>query len=264
MKMQPIEKPEIKPLSLRQHVERIHFQIRHPLRFRVVVNRIKKHKAIFVHIPKSAGTSIRESLFGGGGAHRTIAGFQAVLSPQLFAECFKFTFVRNPWDRLVSAFFYLKNQNMMSNQRWARENLSKFEDFHTFVTRWLTRENLWSYVLFRPQYHFICFEGRQPAVDFIGFYENLASDFTVICNHIKSSAKLEEKNRNSQRRDYCEYYTDETRHLVAKLYAEDIELFGYNFDNSSLPTQLATRDHTPMTVGQASCRPPFSFSGSET
>jgi len=246
-KMQQIEKRAVKPLSFRQHVERIHFQIRHPLRFRVVVNRIKKHKAIFVHIPKSAGTSVRESLFGGGGAHRTIAGFQAVLSPELFAECFKFTFVRNPWDRLVSAFFYLKNKNMMSNQRWAKENLSKFEDFNTFVTQWLTRENLWSYVFFRPQYHFISFEDKQPAVDFIGFYENLAADFNVIRDRIKSSAQLEEKNRNSQRgRDYREYYTDETRNLVAALYAEDIELFGYAFDNSSLPAQIAARDKTQV------------------
>jgi hypothetical protein len=247
--MQQIEKPTVKPLSFRQHVERIHFQIRHPLRFRVVVNRIKKHKAIFVHIPKSAGTSIRESLFGGGGAHRTIAGFQAVLSPKLFAECFKFTFVRNPWDRLVSAFFYLKNQHMMSNQCWAKENLSQFQDFNTFVTQWLNRENLWSFVFFRPQYHFICFEGKQPAVDFIGFYENLAPDFAVIRDRIKSSAQLGEKNRNSQReRDYREYYTDETRNLVADLYAEDIEMFGYNFDNSSLPAQIAARDNTPTAV----------------
>jgi len=249
MTQQQIERLPIKPLSLRQHVERIRFQIRHPFRFRVVVNRIKKNKAIFVHIPKSAGTSIRESLFGGGGAHRTIAGFQSVLAPELFAECFKFTFVRNPWDRLVSAFFYLKNQNMMSNQRWAKEHLSRFQDFNTFVTQWLTRDNIWSFVFFRPQYHFICCEGRQPAVDFIGYYENLVPDFTVICERIKSSAKLEEKNRNSRRgRDYREYYTDETRNLVAEIYAEDIELFGYNFDNSSLSNQIAARDKTPLAM----------------
>ncbi len=237
------KKPAIKPLSFGQHVERIRFQIRHPFRFRVIVNRCKKQKSIFVHIPKSAGTSIREALFGVGGAHRTLAGFQAILAPELFAEYFKFTFVRNPWDRLVSAYFFLKNKDLGSNQRWARANLSQFQDFHTFVTQWLTPKNIWSFVFFYPQYHFLHLEGKHPAVDFIGFYENLAADFSVICDRIKSPAKLEEKNRNSKRvRDFRTYYTDETRDLVANIYAEDIEMFGYNFDNSSISAQIAARD----------------------
>ena len=147
-----------------------------------------------------------------------MAGYQAVLAPRLFAECFKFTFVRNPWDRLVSAFFYLKNKDMRSNQQWAEKNLSQFQDFNSFVTQWLTPENIWSYVFFRPQYQFICLEGKQPAVDFIGFYENLHPDFDVICDRIKSPARLQEKNCNALRdRDFREYYTDETRDIVAKL-----------------------------------------------
>jgi len=249
MKTQQFEKPAIKPLSYQQHLERLRFQIRHPFKFRRLVNKCARHKCIFVHIPKCAGTSIRESLFGGPGAHRTITGYQSVLSPELFAECFKFTFLRNPWDRLVSAFFFLKNEEMDGNHRWAKENLSAFEDFDTFVKQWLNRENIWSFVFFRPQYQFICLEGRQPSVDFIGFYENLAPDFAAVCERIKSSAKLPVENRNSRRaRDYREYYTDETRELVAKVYAEDIEMFGYTFDNSSLPAQIAARDKAPSAL----------------
>ncbi|HXT11718.1 MAG TPA: sulfotransferase family 2 domain-containing protein [Candidatus Angelobacter sp.] len=243
MNTHPFEKPSSKPLSFQQHVQRLAYQIRHPFKFRRVVKRSAKHKCIFVHIPKCAGASIRESLFGGPGAHRTLAGYQTVLAPQLFADCFKFTFVRNPWDRVVSAFFYLKNKNMKSNQQWAKKNLSPFQDFNAFVREWLTPENIWSYVFFRPQYHFICLNGKQPAVDFIGFFENLAPDFALIRERIKSPAKLAEKNRNPLRgQDYREYYSDETRGLVAEIYAEDIELFGYSFDNSSLPAQIAARD----------------------
>jgi hypothetical protein len=246
----PIAQPALRPLSFQQHLERIRFQIRHPFRFRGLVNRCSKYKCIFVHIPKSAGRSVRECLFDNArGAHRTLAGYQAVLSPMLFAECFKFTFVRNPWDRLVSAFFYLKNKDMRSNQRWAKENLSQFRDFNEFVTQWVTRKNIWSYVFFRPQYQFICFDDTQPAVDFIGFYENLHSDFAAVCNRIKSSARLEEKNRNPLRtQDFREYYTNETREIVAEVYAEDIKLFGYAFDNSSLPDQIAARDGMSLEV----------------
>jgi len=250
MNTQQIGKPALKPRSLQQNLERIRFQIRHPFRYRSLVNRTAQYKCIFVHIPKSAGRSVRESLFNNApGAHRTLAGYQAVLAPKLFAECFKFTFVRNPWDRLVSAFFYLKNKDMRSNQHWAKENLSSFEDFNTFVTRWLTPENIWSYVFFRPQYHFICLEGKQSAVDFIGFYENLLPDFRIVCDRIKSSATLQEKNRNSLRdRNYREYYNDQSREIVANIYADDIKLFGYTFDNSSLPAQLAARNKLPAEV----------------
>ena len=246
--MRQLEPPALKSRSFQQHLERLRFQIRHPFRFRGLVNRCRKYKCIFVHIPKSAGRSVRESLFDNApGAHRTLAGYQAVLPPELFAESFKFTFVRNPWDRLVSAFFYLKNKDMRSNQRWAKENLSHFQDFNAFVTRWLTRENIWSYVFFRPQHQFLCLEDKQPAVDFIGFYENLLPDFRIVCDRIKSSATLQEKNRNSLRtQDFREYYTDETRNIVAEVYADDIQMFGYTFDNSSLPEQIAARDKTAL------------------
>jgi hypothetical protein len=248
--MNQIEKPPLRPRTFQQHLERIRFQIRHPFRFRRLVNRCAEYKCIFVHIPKSAGRSIRESLFNNApGAHRTLAGYQAVLAPELFADCFKFAFVRNPWDRLVSAFFYLKNKDMRSNQRWAKDNLSQFRDFKEFVTRWLTPENIWSYVFFRPQYQFLCLEGKQPAVDFIGYYENLIPDFEAVCHRINSSAKLQKKNCNPLRsQDFREHYTDETRNIVAEVYADDIKLFGYTFDNSSLPKQIALRDGTPLEV----------------
>ena len=239
-----IGKSPVKPRSFQQHLERIHFQLRRPFRFRSLVNRSAKYKCIFVHIPKSAGSSVRESLFDSPtGAHRTLSGYQTVLSPKLFAECFKFTFVRNPWDRLLSAFLFLKNKDMSSNHKWARENLSQFDDFNTFVTKWVTPNNVRSYVFFHPQYQFLCLEGKQLGVDFIGFYENLQPDFQAVCKRINSSATLQEKNRNWLRdKDYRGIYTAETREIVAEVYADDLELFGYNFDNSSLPEQIVARD----------------------
>ncbi|HSH75802.1 MAG TPA: sulfotransferase family 2 domain-containing protein, partial [Longimicrobiales bacterium] len=66
-------------------------------------------RCIFVHIPKCAGFSVARSLFGNlAGGHLTVRKYQMIYRRREFSEYFKFTFVRNPWDRVVSAFFFLK------------------------------------------------------------------------------------------------------------------------------------------------------------
>lgn len=247
-----LESPEE---ARRRFFHRLRYQLRHPFRFRRLRRQCEKYRCIFVHIPKCAGTSIRQSLFVNHGGHKTLAGYRDLLGPELVESCFKFTFVRNPWDRLASAFFFLKNRNMKSNKKWAKENLSAYNDFGSFVRHWVNRESVWTYSHFRPQYQFICLEGTRPAVDFIGFYENLAADFLFVSKKLNLQATLSEENRNPIRaRSYLDYYTDETRRIVADAYAEDIQLFGYSFDNSSLPAQLEARGarrHPAPSLAQA-------------
>lgn len=231
------------PSPLRRYLARLWFQIRHPERFRLIQEHTAAEKCMFVHIPKCAGTSVRRSLFGRDGGHRPLEVFRTMVPQDLFDECFKFTFVRNPWDRVVSAFFFLKKSDLKRNQRFARRNLSAFNDFDSFVRQWLTRKNVWSFTHFLPQHHFICID-KQLGVDFVGFYENLAEDFALVANKINRPATLRDENRLGGRaKDYREYYTEETKNIVAQVYAEDIALLGYSFDNSSLPDQLAARNH---------------------
>jgi hypothetical protein len=229
--------------------QRLKFQARYPFAYRAFRNQCRKSGCLFIHIPKCAGTSIRESLQIPRGGHATLIDYQLRLPPEDFERVFKFTFVRNPWDRLASAFFFLKNQDMKSNQKWAKKHLSAYDDFDSFVRQWVTTENIWSYSHFRPQYYFVSVEGRRAAVDFIGFYENIPADFSLLCERMKSQATLHEENRNSRRaKDYRDYYTDETRRIVGEVYAEDIRVFGYSFDNSSLPRQIAARDGNSLTA----------------
>jgi hypothetical protein len=236
------------PSPIRRRLTRVWFQIRHPDRFRLIQEQSAIEKCMFVHIPKCAGTSVRQSLFGRGGGHRPLETFRTMVPPELFKQCFKFTFVRNPWDRLVSAFFFMKKCDVERNQRFARRHLSAFNDFDSFVRQWVTRKNVWSFTHFIPQHHFICIDQRL-GVDFVGFYENLPEDFATVAEKIGRPTKLRDENRLGGRaKDYRQYYNDETRDIVAKAYAEDIALLGYSFDNSSLPEQLAARDQQARTV----------------
>jgi len=168
-------------------------------------------KAIFVHIPKCAGVSVNKTIFGNlGGA-----------------------IVRNPWDRLVSAFHFLKKGGMnWADKDWSEKNLAGYDNFEIFVKEWLNEDNIWKYHHFRPQYNYITLDDNKIAVDFVGYIENITEDFKIITQKIGIQADLGKEN-TSKRADYQSYFNPETEKIVAEVYKKDIELLGYDFMNSN-------------------------------
>jgi hypothetical protein len=168
-----------------------------------------------------------------------------MFGPREFSEYFKFSFVRNPWDKLVSAFHFLKKGGLtVSDKKWSDKNLSPYADFDAFVRNGIQRKEIRAFPHFRPQSDFICLSRGKPGVDFLGYFENLEEDFSYVCRRLNVNPPLLELNRNlSRKKDYRDYYTDETRRIVARFYADDIEMLGYSFDNSTLPAMLAARRH---------------------
>ena len=77
---------------------------------------------IFIHIPKCAGVSVSKALFGNlAGGHSRVVDYQLVFNSNEYSNYFKFTFVRNPWDRLVSAFFFLKKGGFNdADKKWVK------------------------------------------------------------------------------------------------------------------------------------------------
>ncbi|RJR39511.1 MAG: hypothetical protein C4576_21430 [Desulfobacteraceae bacterium] len=191
-------------------------------------------RCIFVHITKCAGISIAMTLFGNlGGGHLRIPHYQLIFEESEFEEYFKFTFVRNPWDRLLSAFLFLKNGGAnKADREWAQNNLSRFEDFDTFVVKWVNSKSVHTWKHFVPQYKFLCAPGsRSPCVDFIGRFENLNGDFDHVGKKLGCHSTLRHLNRSGgEKRDFRDYYTDETMEIVADVYHEDICMFGYGFE----------------------------------
>jgi hypothetical protein len=205
-----------------------------------------QNQCIFVHIPKTAGVSICRSLFGNlAGGHTTIHTYQMIFDKNEFDNYFKFTFVRNPWDRLVSAYNFLKSGGMSTaDNRWIEKNLFNFHDFDNFVLRGIKRKNIKKYLHFRPQHEYVCEpRNKRPRVNFIGFYENIQNDFNYVKQKLGISTSLIKANviQSNGKGDYKEYYTPATKKIVSDVYKKDIEIFGYDFDNSSLENQIADR-----------------------
>ncbi len=205
-----------------------------------------KNRCIFVQIPKVAGVSISKSLFGRHtGNHATVADYQIVFNKKEFYSFFKFAFVRNPWDRLVSAYIYLKGGGMnLRDLKWAEEYLSSFEDFNDFVLNWLNRNNIYKGIHFLPQYKFItCSNRLKPDVDFVGLFENINDDYSYIRNLLQlGDEKLAFENITPVKmQDYRSYYNNKTIQIVSEVYKEDIELLGYDFENSAIAKQISKR-----------------------
>ncbi len=167
-----------------------------------------RHHCIFIHVPKTAGSSVAQALFGQNSRHVPYFEYQRA-NPGKFRRFFKFAFVRNPWDRLVSTYFFLQAGGLNEQDRiWSEKHLSEYRDFGDFVRGWVSERNILSWVHFHPQSYFLLDEAGAL----------MASDH----HH------------------YASYYDSDTREIVGRIYARDIEAFGYRFV-SELSVPFAVR-----------------------
>jgi hypothetical protein len=193
---------------------------------------------LFIHIPKTAGNSIQSVLrdysedqlvalrkeqdgverFGLRNhkykirKHSTLKEYRDNLGDEQFRKLYRFTCVRNPWDRMVS-YYFTPTQNPKS---WDRKK------FRGIISR----------VVSISDYLRLNEDEEDPFAnaDYIMRFENLADDFRSLCNQLKiSPATLPQYNR-STREHYSKYYDDELREFVGTRFAAEIERFGYTFE----------------------------------
>ena len=193
---------------------------------------------LFVHIPKTAGNSIQSILrhysedeivalraeqdgierFGIRNPnykikkHSTLAEYRAALGEARFHDLYRFTCVRNPWDRMVS--YYFGTTSLV--EAWDREEFKKLILRALLVTDYLRLD-----------------KGESDPfgnVDYIIRFENLADDFRTLSAKLGiPDAPLPRYNR-SNREHYSKYYDTDLRELIRKRFAPEIDRFGYAFE----------------------------------
>jgi len=179
---------------------------------------------IFIHINKSGGSSI-ETALGIPFAHKTAQQYRNQIGEKRWQRVFTFTIVRNPWDKVVSHYHY----RVMTNQTGLGEATIPFDEWVQLAygdndPRYYNNPRM-----FMPQTDWITDESGRILVDFVGKFENLQDDFNTICQHIGKSGVPLPHLKKSRRKSYKDYYSSESREIVANWFATDIETFKYTF-----------------------------------
>lgn len=138
-----------------------------------------------------------------------------------YNDYFKFAFVRNPWGRLVSAYI----DKVVNNQKLSFYRPVFGEDFDTFV-RFVAKQDLAT-----ADRHIALQTTLMPVeeLSFLGRFENFTSDLSNVLDRLQVVAPIPHKNPTRHKK-YTKYYTAHTKKLIAELYRQDIDAFGYQFD----------------------------------
>ncbi len=196
---------------------------------------IEKHKLIFIRNPKTASSSIIRYFFddvkpgfheknridtrkvwSGDLNHYPLFVLNDLLEPSVLNSHFKFSFVRNPFDRIASSFAYMR--------RWYNQNNQPKPDCLNSFKKYITSID-------QPQYKLSQYEFTKGC-DFIGRYENLKTEFNNLCNILGlefDPNRLPHVNK-TKRKHYSKFYDDECIEITSNLFAKDLERFNYTFE----------------------------------
>lgn len=205
---------------------------------------------IFVHIPKTGGTSLAMALearamkddilvgdtpkarkrrhrlkdantAGRLWKHSTLADVDGLVPIETIQSSFCCTLVRNPWDRLVSYYHWLRVQRF-ENPAVATAKSTTFSEFlKTPIIIQSLQANPY-------QRYMRAIDGKEYATQFIRL-EKFEEDAVPMWQHLGFQLNLPHENRSQRETDYRQYYSDSDAALVAQACAQDVARFGYSF-----------------------------------
>ena len=231
-----------------------------------------KHKFILFCNPKTGSTSLEKTLeeyqegreFNRGIRQTGNGEFYPILFPnkhipplmlkawlpqEIWQSYFKFVFIRNPWDWVVSEWkYHFKPKKVGITDLFNRPIATARYIKHSQRIKNLNDKKVFSaedvdYLFahlkrFFPvlpnssglyQSHYVFDVDGNQLVDFVGKFENIDSDFKIISDKLGLDISLPHLNSTNRDR-YKTYFTEDSKQRVAQLWEKDISNFGYQFD----------------------------------
>jgi hypothetical protein len=213
------------------------------------------HRCIFVHIPKTGGTSVEDLIWPGprttddlwmgfidryhnkyqtgGLQHLLAAQIREEVGTDVFSRYYKFSIVRNPWDRAVSQFVFMDTRDDLREFLGMKkgDGLKKYAE--------LIRKK--KHVQWEPQVNFVRDANGESLLDYIGRFEAFSGSVFHALRAIGIKANSIPHRKKGQRGPYQDYYDAESREMIAAMYAADIEAFGYRFSEEDAPAIAGDR-----------------------
>lgn len=201
------------------------------------------HRYIFVPMPKTGTHSVRQALREHLGpddieqvglfvnkrfpfddiarikhGHLSVRQVRPYLGEEVADGYFKFTFVRNPFDRFVSYCSFMTRQTGAFDR-----------DPKSTMRRILFEARPLDHVHFQPQYTLLVDDAGELEMDYLGRVETMQASYDGICERVGIPSRPLDKVNSSRRGHYREYYDADLVDGVAALYRRDLELFDYQF-----------------------------------
>lgn len=178
-----------------------------------------RNKIIYIHVPKVAGTSICEAVFGEDPWHYSASELK-LINRSKFNSYSKVVFVRNPIDRLISTYLYSK-KHIKDNPNTSIKFMESCTSFDDFVENYLDKKLVNQHYFFWTQSKY-----AGEGVDFVGKFENLDSDFKLFCEKFELHTYLPHKNKSNELKSkikikQCNF------NKILELYQCDFERFEY-------------------------------------
>lgn len=192
-----------------------------------------QYRCIHIHNAYSASLALSNHLFGDMPIHGPNIRDYRKVNPEKCREYFKFSVVRNPWDRLASIYF--RESAFNKNYDIYLQSYSKQTSFHYFASYSTFREAILSLGSQKiSQYSKLSDEKGNMIMDYVGRFENLQQSADEIAAQLGMNGKvghpvLPGLAFDPTRKPYWEYYDEETMEIVAQACKQDIEYFGYEF-----------------------------------
>ena len=163
-----------------------------------------EYKCVYIHIPKTGGTTI-ETLFGEKHDHDNQEEIIEKIGMPAWQSYLKFSIVRNPWDRMVSAYSYVNKP-------------CPFKE-------WLNKDRTdWFWLIMaKPQLDWV------KGVDHIIRFENYTKGLQDVCGKLGKDFDKVPRANKSKHGHYSLFYDDDTIEFVKQMYQKDIDYFEYEF-----------------------------------